>query len=258
MTLRARLTLAATIAAALAILGVAVLGVGFARHELRSEIDHALREQAEGVRAAELVQHEGGGDDDDRGTIPPDALANDGDGDSDGDGDEQPLEGGIATFQVIDAAGTVRYLPRFVTPLPVDEGDIEVASGQRADRFRDATIAGRHVRLVTVSSPGGYAVQVARPITDVDETLHGLTIGFALLTVTGIVIAGLLGLILSRRALAPVAELSARGERGRGDAGRKPACTGDGGRRARAARPQYQHDAGIAGGSTRPRTPAHR
>ena len=42
MTLRARLTLAATIAAALAILGVAVLGVGFARHELRSEIDHAL------------------------------------------------------------------------------------------------------------------------------------------------------------------------------------------------------------------------
>lgn len=45
MTLRTRLTLAATIAAAVAALGVALIGITCSRHQLRTEVDAGLRRE---------------------------------------------------------------------------------------------------------------------------------------------------------------------------------------------------------------------
>ena len=55
MTLRTRLALAAAAAAALAVTGVAVLGITFARYELRNQVDHSLQRQAQNVKAAAVV-----------------------------------------------------------------------------------------------------------------------------------------------------------------------------------------------------------
>jgi two-component system, OmpR family, sensor histidine kinase MprB len=215
VTLRVRLAIASTVAAAVAVIGVAVLGVGFARMELRSSVDETLVEQARGIHAAELVDRQGGRPEGDASTSQGAPAAQgsgdgrSGDGDGDGDGDEAAvLEGGVAAFQVIDESGTIVFTTPFVTPLPIDDEDLEVAIDREPTRLRDATIASTHYRVVTEFSPPNYAVQVARPMTDVDRTLRGLTLGFSVLALLGIAMAGVSGLVLGRRALAPVAELS--------------------------------------------------
>ena len=55
MTLRTRLALAASGAAAVVLIAVAVVGISFARYELRDQVDQSLRRQAQNVRAAEVV-----------------------------------------------------------------------------------------------------------------------------------------------------------------------------------------------------------
>ena len=63
MNLRNRLALAAAGAAALAVIAVAILGVTFARYELRSEVDDSLTRQANNVDAAEVVAQQSPDDD---------------------------------------------------------------------------------------------------------------------------------------------------------------------------------------------------
>jgi two-component system, OmpR family, sensor histidine kinase MprB len=199
MNLRNRLALAAAGAAALAVIGVAILGVTFARYELRDQVDQSLRRQAQNVQAAEVVAQRSddgvdgrGGGRDDRG----------------GDGGRN-ADGGTTGFQIIDTTGAVVVGNSGGTLLPVDDGDIAAAARGSGTRLRDAVIEGTNYRIATVGRSGGYAVQVGRPIDDVDRTLNGLTIGFGVLALAGIAVAALLGRLVARRALGPVSQLGA-------------------------------------------------
>jgi len=199
VTLRTRLALAAAIAAALAVTGVVILGITFARYELRSQVDQSLRRQAQNVDAVAVVAQQDGNDGDRDG--------HKGRGDHP-DGDAKP-DGGTTGYQIIDATGIVVVGNSGGTLLPVDENDTAAAASGSGVRIRDDVIEGVHYRIATVGQPGGYAVQVGRPIDDVDRTLNGLTIGFVILAVAAVAAAAVLGRIVARRALGPVSRLSA-------------------------------------------------
>ena len=202
MNLRNRLGLAAAGAAALAVTGVAVLGVAFAQYELRSQVDQSLRRQAQHVDAAEVVALRADDDVDEH--VEPD------DGGNGGRRDGGPnADGGTTGYQIIDAAGVVVVGNSGGTLLPVDGGDIAAAVSGSGIRLRDAVIEGVDYRIATAGQSGGYAVQVGRPIDDINRTLSGLTIGFGVLALTGIAFAAVLGRLVARRALGPVSRLGA-------------------------------------------------
>jgi two-component system, OmpR family, sensor histidine kinase MprB len=200
MNLRNRLAFAAAGAAALVVTGVAILGVTFARYELRDQVDQSLRRQAQNVNAAEVVAQQSGDGHGGRG----------GDGGDGGDGDGgSKADGGTTGYQIIDTDGVVVVGNSGGTLLPVNSSDIAAAVSSSGTSLRDAVIEGVSYRIATVGQSGGYAVQVGRPIDDVDRTLSGLTIGFGVLSLAGIVVAAALGRLVARRALGPVSRLGA-------------------------------------------------
>jgi two-component system sensor histidine kinase MprB len=79
--------------------------------------------------------------------------------------------------------------------------------------FSEATVAGVHVRVLTFAFGPGYAVQVARPLTEVDDTLAQVRLYLLLIAGGGVTLAALLGLLVSGTALAPVRKLTETAER---------------------------------------------
>jgi two-component system sensor histidine kinase MprB len=97
--------------------------------------------------------------------------------------------------------------------LPVTSGTKEVASGGRPAYFSDAEVGGYPVRMLTEPMAGERALQVA---IRSDSTRRSIDrIGLVMLVVTGIgtLVAALLGHLVSRTGLRPVARLTAIAER---------------------------------------------
>ncbi len=180
MSLRGRLALAAALAVAVTALAACAIAFVAARHELRSQVDQALERRAASFRL-----------------FPPPRLRL-----------LPPVEEIGTYFQVIDADGTVVRTSLEGVTLPVTEGAKGVASRTRDAFFSDADVEGTHLRVLTGQLRLGLAVQVARPLTEVDRALRRL--GFVLLAVAlgGIALAFALGRIVSRAALRPVSRLT--------------------------------------------------
>jgi two-component system sensor histidine kinase MprB len=92
--------------------------------------------------------------------------------------------------------------------LPVTEHDLRVARGESDTYYSNASVAGNHVRVITFPYQAGLAVQVARPLDDTDRALARIRTLLFLIAAGGILIAGGLGLIVSRAALTPVRRLT--------------------------------------------------
>jgi len=88
----------------------------------------------------------------------------------------------------------------------------QVAAGTRAAFFGDATVDGVHVRYYTAQGPGGGALQVARPMTEVDGALRTLRMGLGLVAIVGIALAAFLGRLATRHAVRPVTDLTETAE----------------------------------------------
>ncbi|HEV3229226.1 MAG TPA: HAMP domain-containing sensor histidine kinase [Solirubrobacteraceae bacterium] len=129
----------------------------------------------------------------------------------------EPFGGASGYFQfvggdgnVLTRAGTAPPLP---SALPVDARVRAIASSGRGRYFTDETVNGIHLRVLTVADPYDHAaVQVARPLTEVDQVLHGLLVSFALLVGGGIALAAVLATSIGRAALAPIARFVRRTE----------------------------------------------
>ena len=185
MSFRDRLTLAAAIAVAVAV-ALASLAVYLAvRSLLRAQVDDSLRQRAS------VVQLRG----EPSGEI---ALAL-----------PAPELGGAGGYaQLVHASGLVSRLPGHDVTLPIDEAVRDVAAGQRDGFFADRRVAGVHVRILTRQVAPGIAVEVARPLDEVDRTLRRLALVLAVLTLLGIALAAVLGRVVATTALAPVRRLS--------------------------------------------------
>jgi two-component system sensor histidine kinase MprB len=188
MPLRTRLTTAAAIAAAIAI--VSVVGVAYiaVHHVLRAQVDQQLR------RSAKIEVHTVVGPDGQ-----PRVTLTTGAGEI----------GGYS--QLIAADGTASS----ADPLPVNASDIAIASSGLGTVIRDASYRDKHVRLLTEPAPNlrGYAVQVALPLTGVDEVLGKLAIALLLLTVGGIALTVVLAWAAVRRITRPIRTLTDTAER---------------------------------------------
>ena len=188
MTFRARLTLAAAAAVALAVVLASAVAYVIVREELRSQVDSALIDRAEQIQR---IRPHGGFD------VP------------------APVLGGPGGYvQAVAADGTTLRPPGADIPIPVDDHVLEVAQGDGRSFFTDETISGVHVRVFTFpSNVPGWALQVPRPLTEVDSTLGRLRNFLILIALAGIALAVALGLIVSRAAIAPVARLTRATER---------------------------------------------
>jgi two-component system sensor histidine kinase MprB len=117
---------------------------------------------------------------------------------------ERPLLGGAPGYiQLVGADGTAVRREDAPIPLP-SEGAREVAAGTRKPFLEDATVAGTHVRILTTRLAPNVAVQIARPLEEIDRTLRELAIVLALFGIGGIVLAAVLGRVVAQAALAPV------------------------------------------------------
>jgi two-component system sensor histidine kinase MprB len=67
--------------------------------------------------------------------------------------------------------------------------------------------------VLTIPGDSGFAVQIARPLTEVDASLERIRLFLIVIALAGMAIAAVLGLAVSRAALAPVRRLTAATER---------------------------------------------
>lgn len=187
-SLRSRIVAVAALAVAVAVLGVAVVGYGAVRRELRGPLDAQLRRQTA------VLQRQAAGS--------PIRLR---------------LVTGVGEIggyaQIVTSDGSVTPVEGQAVTLPVSRADLAVANGRRDTVLRDTRVGGARVRMLTSRLLGGIAVQVALPRATLDAQLRRLAWAFFLLAVLGLAVAAGLAWLVSRTAVAPVAELTEAAER---------------------------------------------
>jgi two-component system sensor histidine kinase MprB len=194
MTFRTRLTLAAAAAVAVAVVAASATTYAIVRNELRDDVDATLQSRARELPAhIDLVEGPGG---EQFVGLPPERF------------------GGVAVFtQAVRRDGTVITPPRTSGELPVSKHALEAADGKIDKPFyEDTHVQGIHVRVLTIPAGGGYAIQVARSLEEVDRTLGPIKQWLIVIALVGIAIAAGLGLLVARAVLAPVRRLTRAAE----------------------------------------------
>jgi two-component system, OmpR family, sensor histidine kinase MprB len=184
MTFRARITLVAAAAVALAVVAASAVVYVVVRDQLLGSVDDGLRETAGQI--AQSPPRELG-----RFTAPrpdPDSA------------------GGYP--QLVTSDGQVFLPPGSIVKLPVDAGVLDVAAGRSQEFLADADVDGVHVRLIAKPYFDGVAVEVSRPLTEVDHSLDRIKLFLFLIAGLGVAVAAGLGYLVSRAALAPVTRLT--------------------------------------------------
>jgi two-component system sensor histidine kinase MprB len=232
VSFRRRITLAAAAAVAVAVALASLLTYVLVRDQLRGEIDNSLRSRAAayvvralhpppvGAAATGLRPLAGGvgiffdrpgdtGRDRVGGTV---IVGSPG----------LPAAGASATrigipvrpgegsgfAQLVTANGTAIKLPSSSLTLPVTATTRALAASGRGSHMADAEVGGQHVRILTVGFAPGMAVELARPLGEVDSVLGKIRLVLILLTAGGIALAVVLGRFVAGAAVAPVRRLT--------------------------------------------------
>ena len=184
MSFRLRVTLLATAAVAVAVAAASGVVYVVVRHQLLGEVDSSLVDRA---RAFASRSQYGPG------IVPI--------------GPRASLGGPPTYLQVITATGEGAAVP-----LPgLKDAEQLAGHGGRAF-FREGSVEGAHVRVYAIPLGGGLALQVARPLDEVDHTLHRLGLYLLFIGLGGVGIASGLGLLVGRATLRPVGQLTALAE----------------------------------------------
>jgi two-component system sensor histidine kinase MprB len=96
--------------------------------------------------------------------------------------------------------------------LPTTQADREVAAGKRGEALQDVTVRGVHTRVLTIRGPEGSTLKIAKPLTDVDDTLGRLRWILFAVTIGGVGLASGFGVAVSRAATRPLGRLTATAE----------------------------------------------
>lgn len=192
MSFRARLTLVAASAVAISVVAASAIVYLRVEHQQRADFDRTLR-----ANTRRLVRSPFVNGDYVRQPIP-----------------DEPFRGSRQYLQVVGDNGAVARPANEPVALPVDSGDRLAAAGQVGDaiRLRDAHVGGLHLRVATAMVDNGVALQVARPLTEVDDTLSSLRLDLTLISAGGVLLAALIGLLIARAALRPVERLAGAAE----------------------------------------------
>ncbi|MGW6966544.1 sensor histidine kinase [Streptomyces zaomyceticus] len=183
--LRSRLALLTAVAVAVAVAAVSLACWFVTRAQLEAEMDSSLRStrlDANGVQSLLALCRQGS-------TPPPVA--------------------GSYTVQVILANGSVCTSGK--AAIPAGDGDLAVARGQLEYVLHTSKDdAGREMRVYTYPQEGpiGLAVSVARPLSEIDNSMSTLRWMLLLVSGIGVVGAGAAGLWVARTGLEPVNRLT--------------------------------------------------
>jgi two-component system sensor histidine kinase MprB len=206
VTLRTRIAATAAVAVALVVVVAAVaiyLGV---RAELRGEVDDSLRERAGAIaRVATGVPGRPPGD---GGRRPPPEFPN------------APAErfGGPGGFaQLVAPSGHVLRRPGTEERLPVDALTREIAASGSGEYLTDVTVDGTHLRVLTEALHGRGAIQLARPLDEVDRQLDRVLLVLVIVGAAGVALGAALAAIVAQTALAPIGRFTRRTEELAGD-----------------------------------------
>jgi two-component system, OmpR family, sensor histidine kinase MprB len=116
--------------------------------------------------------------------------------------------------QVLRSQDFVRTPPGQSAHLPIDGETVAHANGELPPYFRNAEVSGRRLRILTVSYPfAGLAIQVARPLDEVDRAVARTRTILLIASVAGVGLAAILGLLVAGAAIAPIRRLTRATER---------------------------------------------
>jgi two-component system sensor histidine kinase MprB len=188
MSFRARIAIAAAGAVAFAVVVASAVAYVVVREELRAPVVDALQRRADELRSHPIRWIEGPGG-------KPYLFG------------VRPVFGETKPYvQLVLSDGTA-ILPldqRF--ELPVAEDREVLAPGEQS--WSEPTVGDERMLMLTFGAGEGVEVQVARPLTEVDQTLGRLRLLLLLIAGTGVGVAAALGLVVARAALAPVRRLT--------------------------------------------------
>ena len=234
MSLRNRIGAAAGIAVALTVISVAITVYVAVRSELYNQVDTALNDRARpfvtgpGPRSdgddarARAAQANGGsaaGGAPPHGSGPASAPGTDPGG---GQGaaaaaSRAPFGGPSGHLQFVSPTGRVTAPPDEGATIPASASAKAIARRGTGRELTETHVRGVHLRVLTVGRGSGGAVQVARPLKEEDDVLRNLVIVLVIVGAGGIALAGLLGVLVARTALAPIARFTRRTEKLTGD-----------------------------------------
>jgi len=223
VTFRRRLTVGSASAVAVAVALASVVVYLVVRAELRGQVDDALRDRLDQLltpRTVSIVDGTGGV----RIVVPPPDVAG-----------ESP---GYVQFVATD--GTVLRPSsehgQYIEPSAAARA---VAAGTHETYLTDRTLDGVHYRVVTARVPRilpvpepipqPLAIQIARPLAEVDATLSRLAVVLAGISLAGVALAAVLGFLVTRTAARPVRRLTETAEHvtATGDLAARIEVTGD-------------------------------
>lgn len=196
MSLRLKIVFALVLLASFATAAVGFSSYVSTRHELNQVVDRSLVDAA--ARVDQLLQFVGRG----RGPGFRPGPTLDADGDAAIGPPPRVFDGVLA--QVIDSESTILQSPQS-GQLPIDAADRAVADGSSTGigTPRDVTIDGEAYRMLTISIPGGGAVQIARSARETERALavirNRTLLSVALVTIGAALIGWLIGRQVTRR-----------------------------------------------------------
>ena len=188
MSLRRRIAVTAAVAVAVAVALGSLVTYAVVRDTLRGQIDTSLRAGVPGGGERFTMP------------VPPGALP-----------ETRPLDGPVLFMQSV-SGDTVKAIRGQTERLGDPEEVRAVAGGRRAAFFSDEVVDGTHVRVYTRQAENGTALQVARPMSEVDSALSKLRVALGLVALAGIALAVFLARFATRHAVRPVTELTETAE----------------------------------------------
>jgi two-component system sensor histidine kinase MprB len=201
MTFRRRIALLAGLSFVAAVLACSVIGFATVRRQLLDQIDTDLRTRVaeEPLLQSELADRR------QRGPM----------------GRPRAVERAMllarptdVLMQTVDRRGNVFTPVRQDGVIPVTQSDVDVATGPHTAEpvLQTRDVDGVRFRVITAPLPDGDAVMVARPLTEVDETLARFAWSLVIVSITGSVLAAGVGWWVARRSARPVEELTLAAE----------------------------------------------
>ncbi len=219
MSLRARMALATGAAVALAVIAVAVSAYAGTSSELHGQLDQALRS----LTSQAIGPPDAGGP----GHGNPQRPAGDGDTGAAGAppaagspssapnfGHRAPAFGaaaGVLTIISPDGSSLVLRGTRS-SAIPVTAAFKALAKRGRGSFFADLSVRGHALRVLATGVGRRGALLAALPLTDVNRALSDQLLLLVLIAAGGIAVAALLGLLVARTALAPIARFTRQTE----------------------------------------------
>jgi two-component system sensor histidine kinase MprB len=187
MSFRTRLALVAAAAVGVAVVAASVVVYVVVHDQLLDQVDRALKSRAVELATGPPPQPEGGNLD-----VP---------------GPRFGVESDFVQGVLPNGPALVPPGSRFSLPPDSRAREAALGGGGGGIYFSDRNYRGVEFRVLTI--PGSpLAIQIIRPLTEVNRTLHRITIFLILIAAGGIGVAAALGLLVSRAALTPVRRLT--------------------------------------------------